>query len=203
MPSKNVGNGSTQEKILQESMRLFLERGYHGTSIDDITRAAGITKGALYWHFKNKEELLTRIVEEYEKRFLNNLILTVEAVKGGVLDKFEKYIHFNSAFAYYNRELCVSFETLAAELVGTHDGIEPEFRRIYNKYQAFLSDMIMQGKKEGVFKEELDPNLSALTIMAIQHGALFQWSMNRDVINGEIFVKTFKKIMLCGLKSGL
>ena len=148
MPSKNVGNGSTQEKILQESMRLFLERGYHGTSIDDITRAAGITKGALYWHFKNKEELLTRIVEEYEKRFLNNLILTVEAVKGGVLDKFEKYIHFNSAFAYYNRELCVSFETLAAELVGTHDGIEPEFRRIYNKYQAFLSDMIMQGKKE-------------------------------------------------------
>lgn len=203
MPSKNVGNGSTQEKILQESMRLFLERGYHGTSIDDITRAAGITKGALYWHFKNKEELLTRIVEEFEKRFLNNLILAVGEVKGGVLDKFEKYIHFNSAFAYYNRELCVSFETLAAELVGAHDRIEPEFRRIYKKYQAFLSDMIMQGKKEGVFKEDLDTNLSALTIMAFHHGVLFQWSMNRDVINGEIFVKTFRKIMLYGLKSGL
>jgi AcrR family transcriptional regulator len=131
MPSKNVGNGSTQEKILQESMRLFLEKGYHGTSIDDITRAAGLTKGALYWHFKNKEELLKRIVEEFEKRFLNNLILAVGEVKGGVLDKFEKYIRFNSAFAYYNRELCVSFETLAAELVGAHDRIEPEFRRIY------------------------------------------------------------------------
>lgn len=203
MPSKNVGNGSTQEKILQESMRLFLEKGYHGTSIDDITRAAGLTKGALYWHFKNKEELLKRIVEEFEKRFLNNLILAVGEVKGGVLDKFEKYIHFNSAFAYYNRELCVSFETLAAELVGAHDRIEPEFRRIYNKYQAFLSDMIMQGKREGVFKEDLDTNLSALTIMAFHHGVLFQWSMNRDVINGEIFVKTFRKIMLYGLKSGL
>jgi hypothetical protein len=90
---------------------------------------------------------------------------------------------------------------LAAELVGAHDRIEPEFRRIYNKYQAFLSDMIMQGKKEGVFKEDLDTNLSALTIMAFHHGVLFQWSMNRDVINGEIFVKTFRKIMLYGLKS--
>lgn len=197
--TKNADTGNTEEKILKESMRLFLERGYHGTSIDDITRAAGLTKGALYWHFKNKEKLLKRIVEEFERRFLNNLIHAVEEVKGGALDKFEKYIRFNSAFAYYNRELCVSFETLAGELVGAHDRIEPEFRRIYKKYQKFLSNLIIQGKKEKIFKKELNTDLTALALMAFHYGVLVQWSMNKDEIDGKSYVNTFKKIMLQGL----
>ena len=180
-------------------MRLFLEKGYHGTSIDDITQAAGLTKGALYWHFKSKEDLLKRIIDEYERRFLNGMMHAVGEVKGGVLDKFEKYIRFNSAFAYYNRELCVSFDTLAAELVGAHHRIEPEIRGIYKKYQNFLSKLILQGKKEKIFKKELDTELTALLIIAFHDGILLQWSINRDKIDGETYVNTFKKIVYHGL----
>ncbi len=53
----------TANRILIQAMRIFLEKGYHGTSVDDITQAAGLTKGALYWHFRSKEDLLKRIVE--------------------------------------------------------------------------------------------------------------------------------------------
>lgn len=190
---------STEKRILTESMRLFLEKGYHGTSIEDITRAAHLTKGALYWHFKNKEDLLKRIIEEYEKRFLDGMIQAVEEVKGGISEKIEKYFQYNAAFAYYNRELCVSFDTLAAELVGAHHGIEAEFRKIYKKYQKFLSTIILQGKKEKIFKKEIDENLAALVIIAFQGGILVQWSMNRDKIDGEAYVNTFKEIMLNGL----
>jgi AcrR family transcriptional regulator len=198
-PAQNLRTVNTIERILNHSMRLFLERGYHGTSIDDITQAAGLTKGALYWHFKSKEDLLKKIIEKYEMSFLDGMIHTVGEVKGGSLDKFEKYIQFNSSFAYYNRELCVSFETLAGELVGAHHRIEPEIRRIYKKYQKFLSNLISEGKKEKVFKGELPTDLAALTIMAFHHGVLVQWSMNIGKIPGETFVKTFKEIMLSGL----
>jgi AcrR family transcriptional regulator len=197
--TQNVKSLSTEKRILTESMRLFLEKGYHGTSIEDITRAAHLTKGALYWHFKNKEDLLKRIIEEYEKRFLDGMIQAVEEVKGGISEKIEKYFQYNAAFAYYNRELCVSFDTLAAELVGAHHGIEAEFRKIYKKYQKFLSTIILQGKKEKIFKKEIDENLAALVIIAFQGGILVQWSMNRDKIDGEAYVNTFKEIMLNGL----
>ncbi len=196
---KNLQSQETATRILNQAMRLFLEKGYHGTSIDDITQAAELTKGALYWHFKNKEDLLKRIIEEYEKRFLDGMIHSVEEVKGGALDKFEKYIRFNSAFAYYDRELCVSFDTLAAELVGAHHRIEPKIRRIYKRYQNFLKDLISQGKKEKVFRKEIDANLAALAIIASHDGILLQWSMNRNEVDGEALVKTFKKIMLKGL----
>ena len=53
-PVQNAQTGNAEERILNQSMKLFLERGYHGTSIDDITQAAGLTKGALYWHFRRR-----------------------------------------------------------------------------------------------------------------------------------------------------
>ncbi len=189
----------TANRILIQAMRIFLEKGYHGTSVDDITQAAGLTKGALYWHFRSKEDLLKRIVEEFEKRFLDGLIQAVKDVRGDTHDKFEKYFRYNAAFSYYNRELCVSFTTLAAELVGAHHGTEPEFRRIYKKYQKFLSSLILQGKKEKVFKKEIDPDLAALIIIAFHDGILIRWFMNRNEIDGEGYVNTFKKIMLKGL----
>lgn len=197
--NKNLQSQETANRILNQAMRIFLEKGYHGTSIDDITQAAGLTKGALYWHFKSKEDLLKKLIRKYEKGFLDNLIHAVTEVKGRASDKFEKYVRFNSAFAYYNRELCVSFTTLAAELVGAHHGIEPEIRRVYRKYQNFLSKLILQGKKEKIFRKEINAVLAALIVIAFHDGILLQWSMNREKIDGEAYVNTFKKIMLNGM----
>ncbi len=190
---------NTEERILKEAMRLFLERGYHGTSIEDITKASGLTKGALYWHFKSKEELLNRIMKEFESRFLDGLIKSVQEVQGGTLDKIEKYFRYNAAFSYYNRELCVSFTTLAAELVGAHHGTEPEFRRIYKKYQEFLSNLVLRGKEEKVIEEDIDPDLAALTIIAFHDGVLIRWFMSQNEIDGKAYVNTFKKIIFQGL----
>ncbi|HMK50992.1 MAG TPA: TetR/AcrR family transcriptional regulator [Thermodesulfobacteriota bacterium] len=196
---KNLQSQETATRILTQAMRIFLAKGYHGTSIEDITQAAKLTKGALYWHFRSKEDLLKKIVGEYENRFLDGMIKAVNEVEGDILAKIEKYFRYNAAFAYYNRELCVSFDKLAAELVGAHHGIESEFRRIYRKYQKFLSNLIVQGKKEKVFKKEMDEDLSALVIIAFHVGVLLQWSMNKNEIDGEAYVNTFKKIMLHGM----
>jgi AcrR family transcriptional regulator len=197
--AKTIQAKDTANRILREAMRIFLEKGYHGTSIDDITQAAGLTKGALYWHFSSKEDLLKRIIEEFEKQFLDGLIHAVNSVQGDLLEKMGKFFSYNAAFSYYNRELCVSFTTLAAELVGAHHGTEPEFRRIYKKYQKFLSNLILQGKREKVFKKEMDEDLAALVIIAFHDGILIRWFMNQSEIDGEAYVNTFKKIMLNGL----
>jgi TetR/AcrR family transcriptional regulator len=50
--------GLTRERILAESARVFNRRGYHGTTLDDIAQALHVTKAALYYHVKSKEEVL-------------------------------------------------------------------------------------------------------------------------------------------------
>lgn len=197
--NKNIQAKNTIDRIVNQAMKLFLEKGYHGTSIDDITQAARLTKGALYWHFKSKEDLLERIIKEFKKRSLEGMIHEVEGIKGGGLDKLTKMFRYNAAFAYYNQELCVSFTTLAAELVGAHHGIEPKIRQIYKKYQKFLSNLILQGQREKIFKKDLDPEVMALIIIAFHDGVLLQWSMNRDRVDGEVYARTFQEIVLHGL----
>lgn len=59
--------GNTKERILEVSLELFAQNGYLGTSMSDIAKQLGITKGALYKHYRSKQEILDRIVERMNK----------------------------------------------------------------------------------------------------------------------------------------
>ncbi len=197
--AKNIQVESTLSRILREAVRLFSERGYHGTSVDDITEAAGITKGAFYWHFKSKEDLLRKFLEEWEARFLDGLIQEIEGVEGGFLKKLEKLNRYTAAFGFYNRELSVSFATLSAELIGGDHRIEKDFRQTYSRYQNFLKKLINEGKKEKVFRKDLDSNYASLIFMAFHDGLLLQWWMNRKNIDGAAFLATYRAILADGI----
>ncbi len=54
---------ATRQHILDVAMRLFSQQGVSATSLADIAKSAGVTRGAIYWHFKNKSELFSEIWE--------------------------------------------------------------------------------------------------------------------------------------------
>jgi len=55
----------TREYIIDQSYKLFLNKSYEAVSISDISKAIGLTKGALYHHFKNKEDLFKAVIDKY------------------------------------------------------------------------------------------------------------------------------------------
>ena len=59
--------GDTKERILETALELFAQSGYLGTSMSDIAKQLGITKGALYKHYTSKQEILDSIVEQMNK----------------------------------------------------------------------------------------------------------------------------------------
>lgn len=60
-----VRRGDKQRLIRQAAFRCFNERGYDQTTVDDICRTAGVSKGSLYWHFKSKQEVFLSILETW------------------------------------------------------------------------------------------------------------------------------------------
>lgn len=56
--------GSTRTRLLDAAAKLFAERGYQAASVDEVAAAAGVSKGAVYWNFANKEELFLALLEE-------------------------------------------------------------------------------------------------------------------------------------------
>ena len=189
----------TEKKIIQAGLELFVRKGYHGTSINDITQKVGLTKGALYSHFSSKGELLLRIIDEYRHHFLDEMMRAVTEYQGDAIGKLHHAISFNSKFALENQDLCIFLTFLTTELNADVD-FEPPLRNVYQEYQRFISQLIQRGINQGLFKKDIDPDLTALTFMALHDGVLHQWVLNRSYIDGEQYVKTFRTVFMEGLK---
>ena len=189
---------NTESRIVQAALELFVRNGYHGTSVSDISRKVDLTKGALYAHFSSKGELLLRTIKEFETRFVDELIRDVDAFEGNAVAKLHRAISFNAEFASKNLELCVFLTFLTTELKADID-FHTVLKTTYRKYQKFISGLVSQGIRQGIIKKWLDPDMSALTFMAIHDGVLLQWVLNRDHLDGRQYVKTFRTIFMEGM----
>ena len=56
---------NTRKRIMEGALDLFIEKGFSNTSLTEIAHSLGITKGVVYWHFKNKEDILLHIVKRH------------------------------------------------------------------------------------------------------------------------------------------
>jgi AcrR family transcriptional regulator len=74
VPSQVERSTATRRRILDAARELFAERGFAGTSIDEVVTAAGVTKGALYHQFRDKTDVLRAVYEDQEQRSIEGLL---------------------------------------------------------------------------------------------------------------------------------
>ncbi|MGH9521528.1 MAG: TetR/AcrR family transcriptional regulator [Terriglobales bacterium] len=75
-----------QEKIERAALRLFIQRGFHGTSVRDIAREAGVSLGNVYNYYRGKENLFQSLVRRYEKKMAALMRAELAVVTGSIDD---------------------------------------------------------------------------------------------------------------------
>ncbi|HWA05284.1 MAG TPA: TetR/AcrR family transcriptional regulator [Ignavibacteria bacterium] len=63
----------TKERIIEAALYIFLEKGFSETSIEDIVKPLNLTRGAFYWHFKDKDEVFKSIIQKEHSQRLESL----------------------------------------------------------------------------------------------------------------------------------
>ena len=81
----------TKRKIFETSMKLFAQKGYEATSIEEITATVGVAKGTLYYHFSSKEEIFNFLVEEGIKLLKNSIEIKTSKLDNAI-DKLKAII---------------------------------------------------------------------------------------------------------------
>ena len=189
----------TELKIIKSALKLFVKKGYHGTSINDITSKVGVTKGAFYSHFKSKRELVLRLFSEFETHYVDRLIASVAENPGNAIDKIHHTISFISRFGSENHELVSYYYYIASEL-----GDDPDFRsrlqEIRRKQKLFFEELFRSGIKEGLLRKDIDPKLAGSIFDSTASGMFLNWVSIRSRIDGEDFVRAFRKIFFEGIK---
>lgn len=197
---KKEQSQQTKNRILDTAVRLFVKKGYSGTSIATIAKASNITSGAIYCHFDSKSDLLQSVIKKWETDFLDRIIEEVNATKGDTWDKLHRLVSYSSKFAEENRELCVLVTTIAAELYDDENEFFQEFRRIYSKYEQFIRGIVAEGKRKGIFDTHLDNHTLACVIFAFSEGILLLWQRSRNILDGPELVRTWRQVLFHGVR---
>lgn len=187
----------TAKRILDAVLKLFVKKGFHGTTISDISKATKLTEGGIYFHFKNKDDFLKKILAEYESNYLDKMIKEVESQKGKAIDKMAHLLRYSQNFVPKNRELCLCLPNLATELCSIKR-YERDIRRIYDKHTNFIINLLEEGKRDGSFRDINSP-IVALHLIGSTEGNLLMWNMYRKEINSEDFARSYMRFFLNGI----
>ena len=63
----------TRKAILASAMDMFYEKGYSKTTFDEIAKRIGLTKGAVYWYFRNKPDIVAALINDFAEMYLANI----------------------------------------------------------------------------------------------------------------------------------
>jgi AcrR family transcriptional regulator len=148
-----------RDGLIRTAIDCFSRYGYAGTSIDRIARAAGVTKGALYYHFRDKEQLLFAAVKERVGAFERHVLERVEPLgdPGHALREVARICAQNVRADNHRRFIL----TLMVEALDTNAELSAQFRDMMRRFRSFHRDLIRRGQEHGRFRGDLDPGLAA------------------------------------------
>lgn len=188
---------NVKDRIIDIAIRLFLAHGFTGTSVKDLTEAAGVAKGTLYCHFVSKDQVLENILDKYSTEFLDKLVAKVAQCEGNFVRKFKVFYQYTTEFARDHRELLLVFNTLLGEIIGSGSSIEVKMKKIQEEHNLFVENMLNEGKKEGAVDRNLNTHIYAHIITATFTGMLLQWYLNADTIDDTTeYARSFRDAMM-------
>jgi AcrR family transcriptional regulator len=176
----NKKEDNVKERLLDVSINLFLSKGFAGATTMEIARLAGVSKGALYWHFKNKEDIVGSILDKYCDEFLEEAIRKINNCSGNFPTKFRVFYKFITEFAQQHKELLLVFTTVLMEFADTRKAIGKRTKRINDQYNLIIQKLIEGGIQEGTVGKELDPLIYARFIAGTLMGSHLQWYLHED-----------------------
>jgi AcrR family transcriptional regulator len=156
------------ESLLAVAVRLFNERGYDGTSMEDLSRKLGISKSAIYHHVPSKEELLRLAVS----RALDGLFAEIgklDAVGGRAIDRLEHLVR-GSVFVLAEQ---LPFVTLLLRVRGNTKAERDALAR-RREFDSIVADLVAAAAAEGDLRSDIDPATAARLLFGMVN-SLTEW----------------------------
>jgi TetR/AcrR family acrAB operon transcriptional repressor len=191
------GNLSRAE-LTRIAVECFAHHGFKGTSVDRIARAAGVTKGALYHHFRDKEALLGAAVADRIAAFEG---LVQAACRG--LEPDAALIRIADLYIEQARskEGARFVITLIVENLDEEGEVTAQLREMMHRFRGFLRSIVRNGQNSGLFRADADAGAVAASYTSTILGAEIQYYQDPDRFRFDEAISTWLEQMLLGLRS--
>lgn len=144
--AKPAPAADTAQRILDVAERLVQTRGFNGFSYADIAEALDVTKASLHYHFPSKADLGRRLIERYEKTFLEALE-GIAAAGAAPREQLKRYVRIYADVLRENR-MCLC-GMLASDYATLPKAMREEVKHFFDENERWLVRVLEQGRKSG------------------------------------------------------
>ncbi len=192
----------TRERLLDAAAQVFCHRGVTSASLDDIAKTAGVTRGALYWHFRNKTDLMEALWERTKMpldevwsgccataecdplgRIRKNAIMML---RRAVTDEKTRQVY---DILFHKCERVDEAEPALARRLESRNECAP-------KIQTFFEAAV----KAGQLPANLDPRNAMIGFFSYLDGLIYNWFIHPDIIHLDELAEHFVDTYIAGLK---
>lgn len=187
------------EQVLAAALQQFVTRGYHSTSIDDIARAAGLTKGAVYFYFKGKSALLLELLSQSSVLY-TTVFREMNDSGEGAARQLEMFVEWAARVGAQNSDLLLLPILMSLEFNNRDAQVEQALDRLYDRYHDEMERVVVLGQETGEFNDSLSPREEAAVLVAFTDGMLLEWIRRSKRLDGALLVQSAKALISGGLR---
>jgi AcrR family transcriptional regulator len=192
-PSAKSRKAYNFDALLDVAVRVFLERGYDGSSLDQVARAAGITKASIYYHARGKEELLLRGAGRAFDA-LYAVLQEPEASSGAALDRLKHVVRRTI-------EITMTMTPEVALLLRVRGNTRAE-KRILERRREFdhlIAELVDAAQKEKSIRDDLDPRLATRLLFGMLN-SISEWYRKEGAMGAPELADAVFKLAFAGLE---
>jgi len=162
-------NDEREQRILDAAANLFVHYGYDKTAVSDIAREAGISKGAIYLHFKSKDELLEALIIRETERYAETWLERINAdPNGGTIGGMYK----NMLYALKSSPFMAATFRKDGRILGNYLRKPGNFFQAADSKQNSRYDFVKMMQEAGAVREDISPEIIAHIMNMIGYGLI-------------------------------
>lgn len=202
MPRTKQADPLARRQILAAALEVFSKQGYAGTTLDDITAAANLSKGAIYWYFESKADLFATLLGERSSIFSEILLDAARGAAGPLAALRAMWLRWMEAletdrgYQAYVRLAHLRVEVADEPSVGL-DARRTEERRV----QALVTERILAAVAAGELPPGLDIEAAVLSFVGTGNGLVRAWLLVPETFLPRAIAPRIWHLMVAGWRS--
>lgn len=168
-PATSRNSERTRALLLQAAFQEIHQSGFRSADTDAILAKVGVTKGALYYHFENKEALGYAVVDEVIRNMTHEKwVLPLQKAKNPI-DVLIRIIHSEPLNREDVQRSCPLLN-LSQEMSGLDEGFRKRTARVFKDWHDAIAMALREGQKRGMVRSDINTNETATFLIAIYEG---------------------------------
>ena len=184
---------------LDAALHLFVTQGYEATTMDDIGKKAGVTKGTLYFYFRDKLSLLDALLERTETELFEPIYAQISTSKSCAKERIIMLCNWLARIGAEQPELPLLHVRVSLEMHQRDNIVEARVAKIYSRLHKQIAEIIRDGQKEQAFSSKVSAKEQATVVTSLIDGLLLEWHRWGKQLDGRALAANAQRFILNGL----